>query len=70
MFCLLLNISVPAGKVNKHIDLWDAVRNNTWFSFEAAGHVGQQMISLMRQPKLESFSYTVLRKTKDYEIRE
>lgn len=58
-----------AGKVNKHIDLWDAVKNNTWFSLEAAGHVGKQMTSLMRVPDLESFKYTVLRKTKDYEIR-
>lgn len=58
-----------AGKVNKHIDLWDAVRNNKWFSLEAVSHVGSQMGSLMRVPDLESFQYTVLRKTKDYEIR-
>ena len=57
------------GKVNKHMDYWDAVKNNTWFSWEAAAHVGSQMVSLMRQPDLESYSYTILRKTKDYEIR-
>ncbi|KAK9806065.1 hypothetical protein WJX73_010820 [Symbiochloris irregularis] len=65
----IMGINKENGKVNAHIDLWDAVKNNKWFSLEAASHVGGQMTSLMRSPDLDSFSYTILRKTKDYEIR-
>ncbi len=57
-------------KFNRHIDIWDAVDNNSYFSAEAAAHVFSQLFNFMRTPQIESPKYTVLRKTKDYEIRQ
>lgn len=53
----------------RHIDLWDAVQNNDYFSLEAAAHVAGQLFDLKRTPQIETPQYTVLRRAADYEIR-
>ena len=58
-----------AGKFDRHIDLWDALKNNKYLSWEGVKHVGSQMGSLIRTPDLPGPPYTILRKTKQYEIR-
>jgi len=58
------------GKFNRHIDYWDAVDNQQYFSWEAFSHVLQQMTDVTRLPKgLPTPSYTILRKFKDFEVR-
>lgn len=60
----------PAGKFNRHIDYWDSVKNQNYFSFEAFGHVLSQLGSLSHAPAdLETPAYMVLRRRKDWEVR-
>jgi hypothetical protein len=59
-----------AGKFNRHIDYWDSIENQEYFSLEAFAHVLAQLSSLAHAPPaLEQPPYMVLRKRKDYEVR-
>lgn len=59
-----------AGKFNRHLDYWDAIENQEYFSWEAFGHVLQQMTDISRIPKdLPTPFYTILKKFKEFEIR-
>ncbi len=59
-----------AGKFNRHLDYWDAIENQQYFSWEAFGHVLQQMTDVSKIPKdLPTPSYTILKKFKEFEIR-
>jgi len=59
-----------AGKFTRHIDYWDAIDNQEYFSFEAFGHVLAQLGDLTRTPAdLATPSYMVMRKFERYEIR-
>lgn len=58
-----------AGKFNRHIDIWDAVTNQEYFSLEAFQHVLAQLASVQRVPDLPGPAYTILRKWKDCEVR-
>ena len=59
-----------AGKFNKHIDLWDAVNDQNYFSWEAFHHVLAQLGDLTRTPAdLGTPSYMVMKKYKTHEIR-
>lgn len=53
----------------RHIDLWDAVENQKFFSFEAFQHVLAQLGSVQRQPDIPTPFYKTLRKYKGFEIR-
>jgi hypothetical protein len=64
-----LRVNMPAGKFNRHIDIWDAVRNQQYFSFEAFQHVLAQLASVQRAPDLPGPAYTILKKWKDCEVR-
>ena len=57
------------GKINKHIDLWDAVDNQQFPSLEGFIHVFSQLLDATRTPDLETPNYVVLKKTSTYEIR-
>ncbi len=53
----------------RHIDLWDAVENQNFFSFEAFQHVLAQLSNTQRQPDIPTPYYKTLRKYKEFEIR-
>lgn len=55
--------------MRRHIDLWDAVENQDFFSLEAFQHVLGQMGSMQRQPDIPTPYYKTLRKYKEFEIR-
>lgn len=62
--------TLHAGKFNKHIDLWDAVEDQDYFSMEAFQHVLAQLGDLTRTPSdLDTPNYTIMRKYKTHEIR-
>eukprot|EP00884_Botryococcus_braunii_P022101 jgi/Botrbrau1/8575/Bobra.0359s0038.1 len=66
----ILGINPSTGRFNRHIDYWDAIKDQKYFSLEAFGHVLSQLSDVKRTPDLETPSYVVLKKTKHYEIRE
>ena len=55
--------------MNKHLDAWDAIKNQEWFSIEGFRHVLSQMLSLQRVPDLDGPKYQIMKKMKTYEIR-
>lgn len=58
------------GKINRHIDLWDSVDQQQFFSLEAFIHVMRQVFNLTRIPDLETPDFKILKRTRAYEIRE
>lgn len=65
----IMGINPQTRRFNRHVDYWDAISDQNYFSVEGFQHVLQQLLQLYRTPQLETPRYTVLRKTKDYEIR-
>jgi hypothetical protein len=59
-----------AGKFTRHVDIWDSVNNNEYFSFEAFADVLRQLGNLSHASAgLEALDYTVMKKLAHYEIR-
>lgn len=62
-------LSALAGKFNKHIDYWDAIKNQEFFSLEAFRHVLSQMLSMSKTPDLDGPKFQIMKKMAAYEIR-
>ncbi|KXZ41448.1 hypothetical protein GPECTOR_463g374 [Gonium pectorale] len=58
-----------SGKVYRHIDTWDSIRNQEFFSLEGFADFFSQLLSFYSTPGLETPQYTILRRAKDYEVR-
>ncbi|KAK9804334.1 hypothetical protein WJX72_007791 [[Myrmecia] bisecta] len=65
----VMGVNPETGLFNKHLDLWDALEKQSYFSLEAFAHVLSQMGNIKRAPPLEAPQHVVLRKRKEYEIR-
>jgi len=69
-----LGISPESGKFNRHIDTWDAIEDQRYFSIEAFVHMLSQVVpggtSSSSSSSEARCCYTVLVKRKEYEIRE
>lgn len=57
------------GTIISHRDVWDSVDNNAFLSPEAVAEVLRQLLQLQITPDLETPAYTVLKATRDYELR-
>ncbi|KAF5840983.1 regulatory factor, effector binding domain-containing protein [Dunaliella salina] len=58
------------GRINKHIDTWDSINNQKFFSPEAAADVFRQLTDVKTTPQsLEQPQYRVIRRAADYQIR-
>ena len=61
---------VPSpGKWNKHVDAWDSITDNEFFSFEGAAFVLKQMFQVAKPPNRFTPEYAIMKKFKDWEIR-
>lgn len=49
------------GRINKHIDTWDSIQNQKYFSFEAFGDFFKQLLQPYTTPALGTPSYTLLK---------
>lgn len=58
-----------SGKIYKHIDTWDSIKNQEFFSIEAFIDFFKQLLSFYATPSLETPQYTILRRASDYEVR-
>lgn len=59
----------PAGKWNKHVDAWDAIQDNEFFSPEAFAFVLKQLFQVAKPPDRFTPEYCIMKKFKDWEIR-
>ncbi|EFJ10142.1 hypothetical protein SELMODRAFT_229405 [Selaginella moellendorffii] len=64
----VMGVNLSTGRFRSHVDYWDSVDNNDYFSFEAVMDVLKQMRPF-KTPGLETPKYTALKRTKYYEIR-
>lgn len=65
----IMQVNPQTGKFCKHVDIWDSIKDNSYFSLEGLQDLIRQLTQFYRTPDLETPAYTVLRRFKDYEIR-
>ena len=58
-----------AGKWNKHVDGWDCLTNQEFFSLEGAAFVVRQMVQVSKPPNRPTPEFNIMKKYKDWEIR-
>ncbi|GLC36581.1 hypothetical protein PLESTF_001275600 [Pleodorina starrii] len=59
-----------SGKIFRHIDTWDSITNQDFFSVEGFLDFFKQLLSFHTTPALETPEYVVLRRARDYEVRQ
>lgn len=65
----VVTVDPLTGKLTAQRDVWDAVADIPAPSVEAYAYVVQQLTTLYTTPDLETPTYTVLRKMREYEVR-
>lgn len=58
-----------AGKWNKHVDGWDCLEDQEFFSVEGFSFVMAQMLQVSKPPNRVTPEFMILKKYKDWEIR-
>uniref|UniRef100_A0A803NDF8 Uncharacterized protein n=1 Tax=Chenopodium quinoa TaxID=63459 RepID=A0A803NDF8_CHEQI len=62
----VMGINPETGKFCSHVDYWDSIKANDYFSTEGLWDVFRQMY---KTPDLETPEYQILKRTADYEVR-
>ncbi|KAL9224022.1 hypothetical protein vseg_000097 [Gypsophila vaccaria] len=64
----VMGINPETGKFCSHVDYWDSIKNNDYFSLEGLWEVFKQL-RMYKTPDLETPKYQILRRAADYEVR-
>ncbi|KAL2610866.1 hypothetical protein R1flu_022558 [Riccia fluitans] len=64
----VMTVNPETGKFNSHVDFWDSINNNDYFSIEGVQDVLRQL-QIYKTPDLETPNYRVLKRTAVYEVR-
>ncbi|KAK2982130.1 hypothetical protein RJ640_029647 [Escallonia rubra] len=64
----VMGINPENEKFCSHVDYWDSIENNDYFSVEGLVDVIKQL-RIYKTPDLESPKYQILKKTANYEVR-
>ncbi|XP_038695626.1 uncharacterized protein LOC119992886 [Tripterygium wilfordii] len=64
----VMGINPETGKFCSHVDFWDSIKRNEYFSLEGLWDVFKQL-RIYKTPELESPKYQILKRTADYEVR-
>ncbi|XP_014494515.1 uncharacterized protein LOC106756555 [Vigna radiata var. radiata] len=65
----VMGINPENGKFCSHVDFWDSIQKNDYFSFEGLMDLIRQL-RIYKTPELESPKYQVLKRTANYEVRQ
>ncbi|KAH7280338.1 hypothetical protein KP509_37G062400 [Ceratopteris richardii] len=65
----VMGINPTTGKFISHVDYWDSIKDNNYFSVEALGDLLKQL-QYFKTPDLETPKYRVLKRAKIYEVRD
>lgn len=65
----VLGYNPDSGKWNKHVDAWDAIEDNEFFSLEGFIFAFKQMVSVSRPPNRFTPEFQIYKRYKDWEIR-
>ncbi|XP_051150151.1 uncharacterized protein LOC127264693 [Andrographis paniculata] len=63
-----MGINPETGKFCSHMDYWDSIKNNEYFSIEGLLDVIKQL-RVYKTPDLETPKYRILKRTANYEVR-
>lgn len=63
-----MGVNPLTQKFCSHLDLWDSIQNNDYFSLEGLIDVLKQL-RIYKTPELETPKYLILKRTANYEIR-
>ncbi|XP_023875337.1 uncharacterized protein LOC111987827 isoform X1 [Quercus suber] len=64
----IMGINPETGKFCSHVDFWDSIKKNDYFSLEGLWDVLKQL-RIYKTPDLESPKYQILKRTANYEVR-
>ncbi|XP_021276456.1 uncharacterized protein LOC110410873 isoform X1 [Herrania umbratica] len=64
----VMGINPNNGKFCSHLDFWDSIENNDYFSLEGLWDVFRQL-RVYKTPDLETPRYQILKRTANYEVR-
>ncbi|XP_002529364.2 uncharacterized protein LOC8276216 [Ricinus communis] len=64
----VMGINPENGKFSSHLDYWDSIKNNEYFSLEGLRDVFKQL-RIYKTPDLETPRYQILKRTASYEVR-
>ncbi|XP_074281031.1 uncharacterized protein LOC141605975 [Silene latifolia] len=64
----VMGINPETGKFCSHVDYWDSIKANDYFSLEGLWEVFKQL-RIYKTPDLETPKYQILRRAADYEVR-
>ncbi|GAV59728.1 SOUL domain-containing protein/DUF2358 domain-containing protein [Cephalotus follicularis] len=64
----IMGVNPETGKFCSHVDFWDSIKNNDYFSLEGFGDVFKQL-RIYKTPDLETPKYQILKRTANYEVR-
>ncbi|XVE70390.1 hypothetical protein DITRI_Ditri10aG0068800 [Diplodiscus trichospermus] len=64
----VMGINQKNGKFCSHVDFWDSIKNNEYFSLEGLWDVVKQL-RIYKTPDLETPRYQILKRTANYEVR-
>ncbi|KAF7838642.1 SOUL heme-binding family protein [Senna tora] len=65
----VMGINPENGKFCSHVDFWDSIKKNEYFSFEGLWDVFKQL-RIYKTPDLESPKYQILKRAANYEVRQ
>nr|KYP71917.1 hypothetical protein KK1_011197 [Cajanus cajan] len=65
----VMGINPENGKFCSHVDFWDSIEKNDYFSFEGLWDVIKQLW-IYKTPELKSPNYQVLKRMANYEVRQ
>ncbi|GAA0156278.1 hypothetical protein LIER_13807 [Lithospermum erythrorhizon] len=63
-----MGVNPETNKFCSHVDYWDSIKNNDYFSVEGLLDVFKQL-RIYKTPDLESPNYQILKRTATYEVR-
>ncbi|WVZ79529.1 hypothetical protein U9M48_027099, partial [Paspalum notatum var. saurae] len=64
----IMGLNTQNLKFNSHVDLWDSIQNNEYFSFEGLWDIFKQL-RIYKTPDIETPNYLILKRTAHYEVR-
>ncbi|XP_009374064.1 LOW QUALITY PROTEIN: uncharacterized protein LOC103963003 [Pyrus x bretschneideri] len=64
----VMGINPETGKFCSHVDFWDSIKNNDYFSLEGLLDVFKQL-RIYKTPDLQTPKYEILKRTANYEVR-
>eukprot|EP00262_Sarcandra_glabra_P015723 TRINITY_DN490_c1_g1_i2.p1 TRINITY_DN490_c1_g1~~TRINITY_DN490_c1_g1_i2.p1 ORF type:complete len:260 (-),score=22.64 TRINITY_DN490_c1_g1_i2:572-1351(-) len=64
----IMGINPNTQKFCSHLDVWDSIKENDYFSLEGLWDVLKQL-RIYKTPELESPKYQILKRTANYEVR-